>query len=386
MVKGIWIIRIIDFFGIIQGSYKNPKIRIQNQMPKTILIVTPDIKMLGGVANHYLGLKQYWKQEVNYIYYGKRLDLSLPAFILLLPDLFNFLIKLISKRPDVVIINPSLRKYQLFRDGLYLIIAKIFKIKVITFFHGWDFQIASQILNRPKLFRMIYGKSDLMYVLCQQFKDQLLEIGVTSLIHLTTTKVDDKLISEFDINQKSYNKSILFLARIEENKGILIALEAFKLVQKNYPEAIFKVAGNGSALKKAIELVEIENIKNVEFLGSISGKKLIETFKESSIYILPTHGEGMPTSVLEAMAFGLPIVTRPVGGLNDFFEEGKMGNLVESLVPVDYASAITALIKQEKKSREIGMFNHKYALDNFLASTVARKIEADIDFLQTKFE
>lgn len=355
-------------------------------MPKTILIVTPDIKMLGGVANHYLGLKQYWKQEVNYIYYGKRLDLSLPAFILLLPDLFNFLIKLISKRPDVVIINPSLRKYQLFRDGLYLIIAKIFKIKVITFFHGWDFQIASQILNRPKLFRMIYGKSDLMYVLCQQFKDQLLEIGVTSLIHLTTTKVDDKLISEFDINQKSYNKSILFLARIEENKGILIALEAFKLVQKNYPEAIFKVAGNGSALKKAIELVEIENIKNVEFLGSISGKKLIETFKESSIYILPTHGEGMPTSVLEAMAFGLPIVTRPVGGLNDFFEEGKMGNLVESLVPVDYASAITALIKQEKKSREIGMFNHKYALDNFLASTVARKIEADIDFLQTKFE
>lgn len=356
-------------------------------MSQNILIVTPDLKMLGGVANHYLGLKKYWKQGVKYIYYGRRLDLSLPAFILLLPDLFNFLIKLISKRPDVVIINPSLRKYQLIRDGLYLIIAKIFKIKVITFFHGWDFQIASQILNRPKLFRMIYGKSDLMYVLCQQFKDQLLEIGVTSLIHLTTTKVDDKLISEFDINQKSYNKSILFLARIEENKGILIALEAFKLVQKNYPEAVFKVAGNGSALKKAIELVESENINNVEFLGSISGEKLIESFKESSIYILPTtHGEGMPTSVLEAMAFGLPIVTRPVGGLNDFFEEGKMGNLVESLDPVDYASAITALIKQEKKSREIGMFNHKYALDNFLASTVAKKIEADIDFLQTKFE
>lgn len=349
-------------------------------MSQKILIVTPDIKMLGGVANHYLGLKKYWIHEVEYIYYGRRIDVSLPAFILLLPDLLNFLIKLISKKPDVVIINPSLRKYQLFRDGLYLIIAKIFKIRVITFFHGWDFQVARQILNRPKWFRMIYGKSDLMYVLCQQFKDQLIETGVVSPIHLTTTKVDDKLISEFDIKQKTYSRTLLFLARIEENKGILIALEAFKLVQQKFPDAVFKVAGDGHGLEKAIQIVEKKNIQNVEFLGTISGVKLIETFIESSIYILPTtHGEGMPTSVLEAMAFGLPIVTRPVGGLNDFFEEGIMGNLIESLNPVDYESAITNLIEREKKCQEIGIYNHKYAVDNFLASSVARKIEADIE-------
>lgn len=45
----------------------------------------------------------------------------------------------------------------------------------------------------------------------------------------------------------------------------------------------------------------------------------------------------MPTVVLEAMAFGLPVVTRAVGGLCDFFEDGKMGRITNSMNPMDYA-------------------------------------------------
>src|SRR5699024_643846 len=105
-------------------------------MKNKILIITPDINRIGGVANHYLGLKKYWsKERVEYEYYGKRNNL--PAFILLPYDLIKFIGKLVFKKPQVVLINPSLRSYQLVRDGIYLLLAKLFRVKIVTFFHGW---------------------------------------------------------------------------------------------------------------------------------------------------------------------------------------------------------------------------------------------------------
>lgn len=55
----------------------------------------------------------------------------------------------------------------------------------------------------------------------------------------------------------------------------------------------------------------------------MTGKLLSEQFESGDIYILPTYFEGMATSVLEAMAFGLPIITTPTGGVKDFFKKGK---------------------------------------------------------------
>src|SRR5690554_8211066 len=79
----------------------------------------------------------------------------------------------------------------------------------------------------------------------------------------------------------------------------------------------------------------------------------------------------MPTSVLEAMAFGLPIISRPVGGLVDFFEEDKMGYLIESLDPKEYADKIVQLLENNQKMKEIGIYVHIYAKKHFMDSKVA---------------
>lgn len=84
----------------------------------------------------------------------------------------------------------------------------------------------------------------------------------------------------------------------------------------------------------------------------------------------------MPTSVLEAMAFGLPIITRPVGGLSDFFENEKMGYLVQSLNPNDFAEKIIYLFDNQDSIEEIGEYNYIYAKKHFYASNVALKMES----------
>jgi glycosyltransferase involved in cell wall biosynthesis len=85
----------------------------------------------------------------------------------------------------------------------------------------------------------------------------------------------------------------------------------------------------------------------------------------------------MPNSVLEAMALGMPVITCPVGGLRDFFENGKMGYLVKQKSITDIVEAIEKLIDDRNLGNRISFFNHQYATGRFLAPGVAHYL-ADV--------
>lgn len=351
-----------------------------------ILINTPHLDGLGGVANHYLGLKPYFSHKVKYFPVTTRNHLRRriknPFFIkmarigVFIKDSLSFGVQIIRYRKPTILINPSLKRTSLKRDKFFLQIAKSLGCNVIVFLHGWDNLFYRKLKASPQLFLNPWSKADAFIVLAQEFKRQLRDLGITTPIYLTTTKVDDALLQGVDLSQKQYGKTLLFLARIEPEKGIFTTLEAFKIVKMKQPDAKLVVAGTGSALEEAKNWVNQHKIDDVIFKGYMRGKDLVEVFKTSDIYILPTtHGEGMPTSVLEAMAFGLPVITRPVGGLVDFFEEGKMGFLIKSLTPEDYVYKINLFLEHPDKLLEMGRFNHQYAKKHFLASEVARKLE-----------
>lgn len=339
-----------------------------------ILINTPDLSLSGGVANHYKGLLKFWSCHVRYNYVGGRK--GIPGAIVLPFDFIKFMVICSWRNYDIIVLNPSLGKTAIARDAVFLKIANIFNTKCIVFWHGWSPQMASKIDKQPAWFSKKFKKADLHLVLSKSFKSDLIKWGITSPIELTTTKVDDDLVSSFDIGNKQFNEStILFLTRIEIYKGIFIALDAFHQSQKKYPRIKFVIAGDGSQLQAAEDFVYEKNIKNVTFLGNLHNEQLIDAFMNAAIYILPTYNEGLPTSVLEAMAFGLPVITRPVGGLNDFFEDSKMGYLIESINPIDFSEKIAYLIENPKTVKEIGEYNHRYAKQHFMASEVAQNLE-----------
>ena len=344
---------------------------------KKILIITPSFSILGGVANHYQGLKPYWKNKVDHVFYGKRKNI--PAILTLIPDLFFFVLRIISVNYDVVIINPSLRPYQVKRDGLYLLIASLLGKKVITFIHGWNNDYAIE-LRKSKLFRMIYGRSQFIYVLYSEFKKSLENILPNVPILLTTTKVKDDLLKSFDISNRTGKiQTLLFLARTDKQKGLDITIKTFEILKLKYPHLRLNICGTGNALEDAKKYVLEKNINDVNFKGHIVGETVAEEFKEGDIYILPSLGEGMATSILEAMAFGLPIISRPVGGINDFFKNGKMGYLLDSLSPEDYAQQIQYLIDNPIIVQKMASYNNNYAKEHFFASKVAETFETDIN-------
>lgn len=346
-----------------------------------ILIVVPEIHRLGGVANHYLGLSPHWKCDVSYLFYGKRNDRMSKLVTLLLYqyDYLRFIFKVAFTGYDAVIINPSLRKAQVIRDGAFLLLARLFGKKVVTFIHGFDIPYSERLRSRGRLFRWTFNKSSFIYTLAGDFRDRLQEIGIICPILLTTTKVADELLDGVTVPVRDKVKTILFVARLVPEKGILIALEAFSKLKKSYPHLRFFVCGDGPALPDAKAFVADNGIKDVTFFGKVVGNDLRDKYLDSDLYILPTTAEGMATTVLEAMAFGLPVITRPVGGVVDFWEEGKMGCLLDSFDSGEYASAIKELIENPKMLSEISEFNHQYAINHFLASEVVDKFESDIN-------
>lgn len=339
-----------------------------------ILVNTPDLSLRGGVSNHYSGLKPYWKMRVKYNTVGKRY--GLPSILILGFDYVKFPLLCLFGGFDVVLLNPSLGKTALLRDAWFLRIAKWFKKKTVVFFHGWHPSMVKSISKQPTTFVKVYNRADGFLVLAKAFKDDLIRWGMTKPITLTTTKVDDALLKDFDIRDKrNKGTNLLFLTRIEEYKGVYIAVEAYQKAKAQYPGLTLTIAGDGSQLDAVQHLVKEKAIEDVEFLGHVSNTELVMAFRKADLYILPSFSEGMPTSVLEAMAFGLPIISRPVGGLVDFFEPGQMGYLLDSLDSKDFADTILELLQDPEKCKTIGTYNHNYAKQHFMASKVAAQLE-----------
>lgn len=339
-----------------------------------ILVNTTPPSNPGGVANHYKGLKNYWKEEVRYNYIGGRYGIS-GAFLLPF-DWVKFIIVCLWFRPNLVVLNPSLGVKAIKRDSIFLKTSKLLKLKIAVVFHGWNEDTEKKTEKNPDKFVNTFNKADVFFVLASAFQQKLINWGIAKPIHLTSTKIDNQLISEFKIEDKKYEKTLLFLGRIESEKGIFTALKTYQMVKRDFSEAKLIVAGDGSALSEAKEFVKSERLDDVDFRGYLRGNELINAYKESDIYLFPTtHGEGMPTSVLEAMAFGLAIVTRPVGGIKDFFENHKMGSLIDSVNPEEFAYWIKNILNDPQKLKEMGLYNHEYATKNFLASSVANKLE-----------
>lgn len=341
-----------------------------------VLSVVPSFGILGGVASHYEGLRPFWSVKMRYIKYGKRL--YVPAILTLLPDYLHFIFCLLFTNIDLVIVNPSLRPYQLLRDGVYVLSAKLFRKKVVTFIHGWDDAYIKKIIAKPSRFLRLYGKTDKYIVLYSGFKQQLAKAGIPEdKISLSTTKVEDSLIKDFDISTRDGEiTQLLFLARADHSKRLDIVVKAFELLQKDYPQLKLAVCGTGDDLENVKNYVNEHEIRNVTFAGFVKGDAKKHFLIESQVLILPTtHGEGMPTSVLEAMAMGLVVITRPIGGVNDFFLDGEHGYMTESLSPEVYASILRKLLKDRSVVNRISENNYEYAKSHFMASSVAKQLE-----------
>lgn len=132
-------------------------------------------------------------------------------------------------------------------------------------------------------------------------------------------------INSLDIESNS--RVILFSGRLVESKGIHILIKSFKKIQEKYDNVYLIITGGGK-LESYVEKMSIKNEK-IKFLGYISREKQLNILNNASLFAAPsTYPDACPTSILEAMALGVPVVSTNIGGIPELIIENKTGLMV----------------------------------------------------------
>lgn len=344
------------------------------------LVLVPRLNNSGGIANYYAVLRDYLDEKYLYIYRGKSSRFKLFRFIADYVRFYNE--SRTNGIAEAVLINSSLGFGGFFRDGLYSLFTPEHTKKVI-FFRGWNPAYEKKIDNSFLLrfwLEITFLKTDHIIVLSSKFHNKLQDWGYKGTVSIDTTLVDEKLLANFSLDRINRNENeILFLSRIEKDKGIFEAVCAVKSLLDQKRDVLFSIAGNGKAFEELRSYVSTLGTDKITLKGYVKEAEKSDCFSSSTLFLFTSLHEGMPNSVLEAMAFGLPILTTRVGGIPDFFVEGKMGLFLDSIDPDHIAEKIGYLLDRPELIKEMSEYNYYFAKDHFYASKVAVRLERIID-------
>lgn len=289
-------------------------------MYSKILIVSTSPKSRGGIATVVGAFSQtaVWREWGCYwveTHIDKSKAHKLFKFI---KALFIYLCKL--PFCDIVHIHVSTsmsacRKYFFYK------LARLYKKKVIIHLHCgsqlssiWDKKYADMLSN-----------ADLCLVLSQGIRDIVVNYTKRAdnvrVLYNPCPDIKEKVTDEYR------EKIILFAATLYKEKGYLDLIDAFAKVCEKYPDWHLKIAGNGSQDEGLARVTKWGIQDNVEFLGWVKGEEKDRVFRSASIFCLPSYAEGFPMAVLDAWAYGIPVVTTPVGGIPDIVVNNENGLL-----------------------------------------------------------
>jgi len=354
-------------------------------------MLTPAYSTIGGIRNYFQVLEDNFTLPVEYMSRGARnwpyRDSFFQELVRAYKDLLGFKLRIKKGDIDLIQINCSLGLYSVIRDGLFVYFAHKQGIKVIVFFRGWDKSFERRVERSfLRLFKYFFFRADRMIVLASGFREKLLQWGYMKKIDLETTLVDENLLRDVSYEKICYLRmerrekrefTILFLGRVEISKGVYEAADTFNLIARANPQynVSLIIAGSGKELDNLQLYINKHDIKNVEFLGHVEDEKKKEAYLLSDVYLLPTYTEGMPNSVLEAMAFSLPVITRKVGAIPDIITPNENGFYTNSKDPEVFASFIQKLIDDIHLTNTISENNYRKAIDNYTTSKVISRIE-----------
>ncbi|MDW7727567.1 MAG: glycosyltransferase [Candidatus Methanoperedens sp.] len=202
--------------------------------------------------------------------------------------------------------------------------------------HTWSYKpIVKQIT------KYTVQNTDALICVSRDLCNRAIELGAKKVIYVPTPINTLK----FPFHPESYEKhSIVFTGRLTRKKGIYVLADALRFIKDEIPDIKLYMCGGGpeeDAIKGYFNMRGLNN--HVVFKGFISRIELTQIIKKCSAFVLPSFAEGLPTSILEAMAIGKPIITTNVGDLKEIITD-DIGVIVEPGDTEELAKAIREVL------------------------------------------
>lgn len=355
--------------------------------PLRLLVLAPDPRLAGGVGQFLRALLAHLSgaTTARVLVVGHRPRDRFAASSLLRPlaDGACLLWATWAGCYDVLHVNPSMASKSVLRDGMFLLLARLGRVRaVVVFFHGWDQRLARAIGRSPwrrALFRLAFGRADHVFVLAEPFRRQLLALGLDpDRVEVTATMFDGgELGGPHRPERPDRPAGLIFMGRLIVEKGIYELLDAFARLRREFPKLELVVGGDGPELDAFRERVQQMGLESaVHCPGFVSGAAKADWLARAGLFVLPSYREGCPVAMLEAMAMGLPVVASRVGGVPRVIGDGLNGRLLPDVDARTLYRILGELLADEGRLRAMGERNREQAWRLYEAGTATAAIEA----------
>lgn len=314
---------------------------MKTKIPKILMLGT-DPRGHGGIASVVFSWQQEGFCERNLVRYvvthvdGTYWRKMTVAIISLLTVVF-----ICSRRQAPIVHAHVASRASFFRKSILLAAARICGSKTVFHLHGGIFRQFAEVESGPAArwwIRRTLVRSSLVIALSESSACFLNAFAPAAEVRVLVNSVPIK--DEVAGALREQSGRILFLGRASRQKGVFELLAAVAALQAQFSQITLVIAGDGDLVevRRAAERLDVSS--QVLILGWIGPQERNEQLLRASVFALPSHDEGLPMAMLEAMAAGKAVVVTAVGGIPEVVNDHDNALLVP---PRDVAALITAL-------------------------------------------
>ncbi|MEP7037721.1 MAG: glycosyltransferase family 4 protein [Acidobacteriota bacterium] len=287
----------------------------------------------------------------------------------------RFYRKIISEKMDIVHINTALNPLSIMRDAALVKMARLAKRPVLLHLHGGKF-LAREFDNKflARISEKMLKAARVVVVLSELEKEIIEKRWRNLNVKVLGNAVQ---VSETQSQKrKSAEKTIIFLGRLHESKGLNEVIQMCQILKNENFEFRFNCFGAGDL--KDFFVSKMNEILGEKFYygGVISGAEKEKALNEADIFLLPSrYGEGLPMAMLEAMAAGCVVVVSEMASVGAVVKDGENGLTLEPQNVPQLVGKMKSLLSDEKDWESLRRNARETIKKNFNLDDYIKKLE-----------
>jgi glycosyltransferase involved in cell wall biosynthesis len=245
-------------------------------------------------------------------------------------------------------------------DGFAAVVAgKLLGVPSVVKLHGSDINIVAKLDGARKMSAWALPKAARVVAVSRPLADEVVALGVDrDRVRVVMNGVDGDLFKPGD--RAAARKELglpagpiaVYVGNLKPEKGVLDLGRAWSSVLAKVPDATLLFVGDGP-LKGELESMTNQHGERVRLIARQPLERVPLYMGAADIVVLPSHSEGTPNVVLEALASGRRVVATSVGGIPDLITSAKLGALVPSKDPDALAAALATALREPYDAREV---------------------------------
>ena len=297
---------------------------------------------------------------------GKKPYLKVSRYLKIL---YQVVIRLIEDNPGTVYLAINAKDFGFYKDYPIAVLAKLFRKKLVLHYHNKGVKTRQQNFFDDLLYRILFKNTKVILLSERLYEDVSKYVKKEDVFFLPNGIPIPNAVEEF-LPKNNKVPKLLFLSNLIESKGVFILLETLKVLNDNGIAFHCNfVGGEGDISSKQLnqKINDLNLQEYVTYLGKKYGDDKYEIFQSSDIFVFPTHyhNECFPIVLLEAMMFGLPVISTNEGGIPDIVKDGETSFVIDKQNPNQLAEKIKWFIDNPEEAILMGEKGREHFLENY---------------------